>query len=93
MLIAALFIIAQTWKQASFAGQNTDQRIEINYMSILLRVSIAVKRHYDCGNYYKTFNWDGLQFRGLVHYHHGGTWLNASKHGAGEVAESHTSCM
>ena len=91
MLIATLFIIVQTWKQASLAGENTDQRIEINYMSVLLRISIAVKRNYDHGNSYKTFNWDGLQFRGLAHYHHGGTWRCAGRQGAGEVAESPTS--
>jgi hypothetical protein len=27
-------------------------------------------------------------FRGLVHYCHDGTWLDAGRHGAGEGAES-----
>ena len=31
-------------------------------------------------------------FRGSVHYHHGGTWWHAGRRGAGEVAESSTSC-
>ena len=40
-----------------------------------LRVSIAVKRHHDHGKSYKGKNLigvDHLQFRCLVHYHHGG---------------------
>ena len=36
-------------------------------------VSIAVKRHHEHGNSYKGKHLigAGLQFRGLVHYHHG----------------------
>jgi hypothetical protein len=39
-----------------------------------LRVSIAVKRHHDHCNSYKGkhFIGAGLQFRGLIHYHHDG---------------------
>ena len=36
-----------------------------------IRISIAVKRHHDHSNSYKEFIGAGLQFRGLVHYHHG----------------------
>jgi hypothetical protein len=36
-------------------------------------ISIAVKRHHEHGNSYKGKHLigAGLQFRGLVHYHHG----------------------
>ena len=33
-----------------------------------------------------------LQFRGSVYYHHGMAWGHAIRHGAGEEAESSTSC-
>ena len=48
---------------------------------VLVRVSTAVKRHHDHGNSYKGkhFIGAGLQFRGLVHYHHG------RKHGGMQV--------
>ena len=41
----------------------------------------------------KTFNWVGLQFRGLVYYFHGGKeWQRVqAEHGTGEGAESSTS--
>ena len=44
----------------------------------LVRSSIAVKRYHDHGNSYKEKHLIGavLQFRGSVHYHHGG------KHGS-----------
>ena len=40
---------------------------------VLVRISIAVKRHQDHGNSYKGQHsiGPGLQFRGLVHYLHG----------------------
>jgi hypothetical protein len=40
---------------------------------ILVRVSIAVKRHYDHSNLIKenVYLEPGLQSRALVHYHHG----------------------
>ena len=45
---------------------------------ILLRISMAVKRHHDHSNSYKGNIWGGsLQLRGLVHLHHHGT-----KHGS-----------
>lgn len=50
--------------------------------SILVRVSIAVKRYHDHGNSYvgKDLIVPGLQFRGLVHYrcaeNHSGTWTD-----------------
>ena len=49
---------------------------------VVARVSIAVKRHHDQGNSYKGkhFRVAQLQFRGLVHYHHGG------KHGSTQAA-------
>ena len=62
--------------------------------SILFRVSIAINRHHNHGNSYKGNYLVGvayLKFRGLVHYHHGGTWWHAGRHGAGDVAESPTS--
>jgi hypothetical protein len=48
------------------------------------RVSISVKKHYDHGNSYKGKHLieAGLQFRGIIHCHHGG------KHGGLQVAES-----
>lgn len=43
-------------------------------VSVLVGVSIAIKRHHDHGNTYKekTFSWGWLtySFRGSVHYHH-----------------------
>ena len=41
--------------------------------AVLVRASIAVKRRHDHGNSYKGkhFIGAGLQFRGLVHCHHG----------------------
>jgi hypothetical protein len=41
--------------------------------SVLVRVSIAVKRHYGQGNSFRGLhlNGAGLQFKGSVHYHHG----------------------
>ena len=58
---------------------------------ILVRVSIAVKRHHDHGNSYKRKHLigAGLQFRGLVHYHRG-RWCT-DRHDVGEGAESTTS--
>ena len=40
---------------------------------VLVRVSIAVKRHQDPGNSYKGKHLIGLayRFRGSIHYHHG----------------------
>jgi hypothetical protein len=42
----------------------------------LVRVSIAVKRHHDQSNSYRCKHFIGaaLQFRGWVHYHHGGKY-------------------
>jgi hypothetical protein len=42
--------------------------------TVLVKVSISVKRHHDHGNSYKEKHLirAGFQFRGLVHYHHGG---------------------
>lgn len=40
--------------------------------------------------YKKTFNWCGLQFRCIVHYHHSRTWP-AGRRGAGEGTERPTS--
>ena len=51
-------------------------------ISVLVRVSIAVKRYHDQGNSYvgKDLIVPGLQFRGLVHYrcaeNHSGTWTD-----------------
>lgn len=33
---------------------------------------------------------DALQFRGSIHYHHGGTWQHTGRYGAGEGDESFT---
>lgn len=49
-----------------------------------------MKRYHDYGNFYKMRHLisAGLQFQGLVHYHHGrGAWERAGRHGAVEVAE------
>ena len=45
-----------------------------HFGTVLVRVSIAVKKHHGQGNSYKGkhFIGVGLQFRGSVHYHHGG---------------------
>jgi hypothetical protein len=60
-------------------------------ISVLVRVSIALKRHHDHGNSYKGKHLigAGLRFRGLVHYHHGEKL--ACRHGAGEGGKNFTS--
>ena len=42
-------------------------------MPVLVRVSVAVKRHHDHDNFYKGKHLigAGFQFRDLVQYHHG----------------------
>jgi hypothetical protein len=40
-------------------------------LAVLVRVSIAVKRHHDHSNSYKGRHLIGSEFRGLVHCHHG----------------------
>ena len=61
-----LYIQLQTY------GIVPDPKIPLH--SILVRVSIAVKRHHGHGKSYKGKHLigAGLQFRGLGHYHHGG---------------------
>lgn len=51
----------------------------------LSEASVAVKGHSDHDNSYKGKHLigSGLQFKGLVHYHHG--WKQTSRHGAGEM--------
>lgn len=66
-----------------------------NLVFVLVRVSIVVKRHCDCGKSYKRKYLVGValpQFRSSSLYHHGGTWQQAGSSGAGEVAASLTSC-
>ena len=45
-------------------------------IDVIVRVSIAVKRHHDHNNSYKGKPLIGVaySFRGSVHYHHNGTW-------------------
>ena len=50
-------------------------------LSVLVMVSIAVKRHHLPVVAH-------LQFRGLVHYHHGGSRHPVDRPGGGEGAES-----
>ena len=58
--------------------------------TVLVKVTIAVKRHHDQGNSYKEKRLTrvSLQFRALVHYHDGEC---AGRHGAGEGAEGSAS--
>lgn len=53
--------------------------------AVCLRVSIAIKTHSDYGNSYKGKHYIGMtySFRGVIHYHHDGTWRHAGRHGAG----------
>ena len=62
-------------------------------VSLLVRVSVGVKRHHDHGNSYKGKHLigTGLQFQSFSHYHHGKTWQQAGRHRAGEGDESFTS--
>ena len=55
---------------------------------VLVRVSIAVRRHLYRG---KTFHWGCLTVWRFSQYHHAGTRQHAGRHGAGEVADSSTS--
>ena len=59
----------------------------------LVRVSIVVKRHHDYGNSCKVkhLTGAGLWLQGCGPLSHGGTW-HAGTRGAGEGAESSTSC-
>ena len=61
--------------------------------SVLVKVSIAVKRHHDHGNFYKGKHLIRVActFRDLVHYHHGMIRWHVGRHGAGEGVESLTS--
>ena len=54
----------------------------ILYSSVLVRVSIAVKRHHDHGNSYKEKHLivAGLQFRDLVPCHHGEARWHTGRH-------------
>lgn len=58
--------------------------------SCYLGLSVVMKKHHDHSNSYKK----NIQlvlaysFRGLVHYHHGGTWQFAGRYGAGEGVEN-----
>jgi hypothetical protein len=63
-------------------------------LSVLVRVSVAVKRHRDHSNSYKGKHLigTGLQvqrFSSLSSWRE--AWWHAGRHGAGEVAESSTS--
>ena len=54
--------------------------------AVLVRISIAVKRHHGHGNSYKRKHFFGVahfQFRGLAHYHQGTTWWHVGRHDAG----------
>ena len=54
---------------------NEPQVIQESILSdVLVRISTTVKRHYEHGNFYKENHLigTGLQFRGLLHYCHGG---------------------
>ena len=63
--------------------------------SILVGVFTLMKRHHEHSNSYKGkyLVKVGLQFIGLVHYHHGGKHgsMQANMNGAGEEAETSTS--
>jgi hypothetical protein len=72
----------QTW-----SGSRTKQPLyqvangTVNSLMFLVRISVAVKRHRDHSNSYRENDLmtAALQFRGLVHCHHGG------KHGSAEA--------
>lgn len=51
----------------------------VSVLSVLVRVSMAEKRHYDYGNPYtgKFLIGVALQFRGLTCHHHGGKYGSA----------------
>ena len=60
---------------------------------VLVGLSMAVKRHHDKPTLIrKVCNWDDLDLRGSVHYHHGRKWQCAGRHGAEEVTDSSASC-
>ena len=65
----------------------------LHFRIVLIRVSIAVKRHHDHGNSYKGkhFIGAGLQFRGSVYYHHGRKLGGMQADSAREGAASSTS--
>ena len=56
------------------------------FLGVLVRVSIAVKRHHDNSDTYtgKTFNWGGLHFQRFSPL----SSCCTGRHDAGEVAES-----
>ena len=58
------------------------KRYRKHSVTVLVRVSIAVKRQHDPDNSYKgkCLIVMAYIFRGLVYYHHGRTWQRAGKH-------------
>ena len=60
-------------------------------MSDCVRVSIAARDTMAMAIHIKENIGIGLQFRGLVHYLHGGKYGSVCRHGAREGAESSTS--
>jgi hypothetical protein len=67
------FVEKELWKKEKVSHRRLSALCLLTYI-IWLRVSVAVKRHHHHGNSYKGKHLigAGLQFRGLVHYHHGG---------------------
>ena len=65
--------------------------LEVYILIVLVRVSVAAKRHHDHGNSYKgkIFNTGFLHFQRFspLSLWYKITWWLAGRHGAGEVAE------
>lgn len=59
--------------------------LKIPFLCLVLgKVSVAVMRHCNHGNSYKTKHLTGVaySFRGFAHYRHGGAWWHADRHAA-----------
>ena len=94
-----LLITADSSVPANQTAQNLNSKewslnFSLKLHKVLVRVSIAVKRHYDHGNSYKGKHLIGAglwfqRFSPLSSWW--GAWQHVGRHGAGKVAESSTS--
>ena len=76
-------------------NSSASRKLIFGSWAVLVRVSIVVKKHHDHGNSYKgkhLIEVLAYSLRGSAHCHCGEIWWLASRHGAGEGAESSTSC-
>lgn len=81
------FIIQSPCSCQANAFFNLPYQKYILILTVLVRVSTAVRDTMVTATLIKeTILWGlAYSFRGSIHYHHGGTWWHAGRHGAGEL--------